>query len=105
VFRFLLVLENGEPNDPAVFVTAMTWTVGETFSTGRGEESRIVYIDTAALPDELVKRGIKAVFVVEPGLGGRRALSRASSVCVTSQRVWIGTRSQLSQVIGVSERH
>jgi hypothetical protein len=45
---FLLRLEDGEPNDPAVLVTAVpNWTVGETFSTGRGHEWRILAIDTA----------------------------------------------------------
>ena len=39
MFRFLLKLEDGDPNDPAVLVTAVpNWTVGETFSTGRGHE-------------------------------------------------------------------
>ena len=38
-----LKLEDGEPNDPAVLVTAVpNWTVGETFSTGRGHELRIL---------------------------------------------------------------
>ena len=38
-----LRLEDGEPNDPAVLVTAVpNWTVGETFSTGRGHELRIL---------------------------------------------------------------
>jgi hypothetical protein len=62
----LLKLEAGEPNEPAVFVTAVpNWTVGETFSTGRGHEWRILAIDTD-IDDELVDRGIKAVFTVEP---------------------------------------
>ena len=38
-FKFLLRLEDGEPSDPAVLVTAVpNCTVGETFSTGRGHE-------------------------------------------------------------------
>jgi hypothetical protein len=66
VFRFPLRLENGEPNSPAVLVTAVpNWTVGETFSTGRGHEWRILAIDTA-IDDELVARGINSVFTVEP---------------------------------------
>jgi hypothetical protein len=66
VFRFLLVLENGEPNDPAVFVSAVpNWTVGETFLLAGGERLRIVAIDTD-IDDELVERGINAVFTVEP---------------------------------------
>jgi hypothetical protein len=55
VFRFLLKLEDGEPTDPAVFVTAVpNWTVDETFSTGRGEEWRILAIDTD-IDEELVE--------------------------------------------------
>jgi hypothetical protein len=38
--------------------------VGETFSTGRGHESRILAIDTN-IDEELVERGINAVFTVE----------------------------------------
>ena len=65
VFKFLLRLEDGEPNDPAVLVTAVpNWTVGETFSTGRGHEWRILAIDTN-IDDELVERGINAGFTVE----------------------------------------
>jgi hypothetical protein len=59
VFKFLLRLEDGEPNDPAVFVTAVpNWTVDETFSTGRGHEWRILGIDSD-IADELVDQGIK----------------------------------------------
>jgi hypothetical protein len=62
-FKFLLRLDDGEPPDPAVFVTAVpNWTIGETFSTGRGDEWRILAIDT---DDELVDQGINAVFTVE----------------------------------------
>ena len=65
MFKFLLRLEDGEPNDPAVLVTAVpNWTVGETFSTGRGHEWRILAIDTN-IDDELVERGINAGFTVE----------------------------------------
>jgi hypothetical protein len=36
-FNFLLVLEDGEPNDPAVSVTAVpNWTVGEVIPFGQG---------------------------------------------------------------------
>jgi hypothetical protein len=46
LFKFLLMLEDGEPNDPAALVTAVpNWTVCETFSTGRGHEWRILAID------------------------------------------------------------
>jgi hypothetical protein len=66
LFKFLLRLEDGKPPDPAVLVTAVpNWTIGETFSTGRGHEWRILAIDTD-IDDELVERGINAVFTVEP---------------------------------------
>jgi hypothetical protein len=49
-----------------VLVTAVpNWAVGETFSTGRGDEWCILAIDTE-IDDELVERGINAVFTVEP---------------------------------------
>jgi hypothetical protein len=68
MFRFLLKLEDGEPNDPAVFVSAVpNWEVGQTFLTGRGDEWRILAIDTE-IDDELVERGFNAVFAVEPGV-------------------------------------
>ena len=66
VFRFLLRLEDGEPNDPAVFVTVIpTWTVGETFLVAPHQRLRIVAVDFD-LSDELVDCGINAVFTVEP---------------------------------------
>jgi hypothetical protein len=66
VFRFLLRLEDGEPNDPAVLVRAVpNWTVGETFSTSRGHEWRILEVETD-IDEELVERGINAVFTIEP---------------------------------------
>jgi hypothetical protein len=35
-FRFALMLENGEPAEPAVFPTIVpTWQVGDTFLAGR----------------------------------------------------------------------
>jgi hypothetical protein len=47
MFRFLVKARGGEPNDPAVFATAVpNWTVGETFTTGRGHEWRILAIET-----------------------------------------------------------
>jgi hypothetical protein len=65
VFKFLLVLENGEPHDPAVFVSVIpNWSVGETFSTGRGHEWRILAIETE-IDDELVEHGVNAVLTVE----------------------------------------
>ena len=45
MFKFLLVLEDGEPNDPAVFLTVVpNWKVPETFLTARGEQWRILAI-------------------------------------------------------------
>lgn len=68
VFRFLLKLEDSDPPDSAVLVTPVpNWTVGETFSTGRGHEWRILAIDTD-IDKELVDRGISAVFTVAPGV-------------------------------------
>ena len=65
-FKFLLVLEDGEPNDPAAFLTAVpNWTVGETFSTARGAQWRILAIDSE-IDDELVEGGFTAMFTVEP---------------------------------------
>ena len=65
VFRFLLMLEDGDPNDAAVFVTAVpNWAVGETFATGRGHEWRILAIDSD-IDEELIEQGINAVFTVE----------------------------------------
>lgn len=53
VFKFLLKLEDGEPNDPAVLVTAVPWA---RLLTDRGREWRILAIDSA-IDDELVERG------------------------------------------------
>jgi hypothetical protein len=62
MFRFLLKLEDGEPHDPAVFVTVVpNWTVGETFLLGDGERFRILAID-ADIVDELIEQGFNAVF-------------------------------------------
>ena len=66
MFRFLLRLENGEPNDPAVYVSAVPkYAVGETFLLGPDERLRTLAIDTD-IDDELVERGFNAVFTVEP---------------------------------------
>jgi hypothetical protein len=65
VFRFLLTLEDGKPNDPAVFVTAVpNWTVGEEFLLGKGKRLRILAIDTD-ISEELVDKE-----EAEPLLGG-----------------------------------
>jgi hypothetical protein len=66
VFKFLLRLQDGEPNDPAVYVSAVpNYAVGETFLLGKGHRLRILRID-ADIDDELVERGINAVWTVEP---------------------------------------
>jgi hypothetical protein len=66
VFKFLLRLEDGEPYDPAVFVTVIpSWSVGETFSTGRGHELRISR-STPKSTTSSSERGINAVFTIEP---------------------------------------
>ena len=37
-FRYLLALENRDPVDPAVFVTAVSeWNVGQTFVVSNGQ--------------------------------------------------------------------
>ena len=64
-FRNLLVLANGEVNDPAVFVTpAPNYEAGEMSVLGDGERLRIVEI-APALVDELTVFGIDSVFTVE----------------------------------------
>ena len=66
MFRFLLMLDDGELNDPAVFVIAVpNWTIGETFLLDDGEQMRILAIDTE-IDDELIDRGFNALWVVEP---------------------------------------
>jgi hypothetical protein len=66
VFRNLLVLPDGEINDPAVFVTPVpNYDVGETFMLGDGERLRILEI-APAIVDELTEFGIGSVFTVEP---------------------------------------
>jgi hypothetical protein len=66
VFGFLLRLEDGEPPDPAVLVTAIpNWTVGETFMLSRGERLRILAIETV-ISEELVEQGFNGAFTVEP---------------------------------------
>jgi hypothetical protein len=57
VFGFLLVDRDGEPVDPAAFVTAVpNWSEGELITLGRGEQLRVL----ATQPDideRLVERG------------------------------------------------
>jgi hypothetical protein len=67
MFRHLLLLADGEPNDPAVFVTAIpNWSVGEIITVGNGEKLRVVRI-TDHVSHKLVDLGLSsAVFTVEP---------------------------------------
>src|SRR5262245_61219094 len=66
VFRHLLVLPDGELNEPPVYVTPVpNYGVGETFMLGDGERLRILGI-APVLVDELVELGIGSVFTVEP---------------------------------------
>jgi hypothetical protein len=68
MFRHLLVLPDGEPNDPAVFVTAVpNWSDDEVITLGDGEQLRIVAI--ADPSDELAAHGFRSIFRVEP-IGG-----------------------------------
>ena len=65
-FRFLLRFDDGEPNDPVVFVTLLaSWKVGETFLMGDRSQLRILAIDTE-IDEELVECGFSGVFTVEP---------------------------------------
>jgi hypothetical protein len=62
LFRFLLELADGEPYDPAMFVTVIpSWSEGETFLVTAHQRLRILAIDY-----ELVEQGVNAVFTVEP---------------------------------------
>ena len=66
MFRYLLVLRNDEPNDPASWVTAVpNWSVGETIMLGEGEPFRILGIETE-IADVLVAHGFTGVVTVEP---------------------------------------
>ena len=66
MFRNLLVLPDGEINDPAVYVTPVpNYEPGEVFLLGDGERLRILEI-APAIVDELTEFGIGSVFTVEP---------------------------------------
>ena len=74
MFRFLLRLQDGERNDPAVFVTVIpAWTVGETSLVAAHQRLRIVAVDFD-LSDELVDRGINAVFTSSRRSARRRVI-------------------------------
>jgi hypothetical protein len=66
VFRYVLMLPDDEPYDPAVFLTAVpNWSVGELITLGAGEQLRVLAIETE-IADELLVQGFNGVFTVEP---------------------------------------
>jgi hypothetical protein len=66
VFKFFLVDEAGDVQDPAGFLTAVpNWTAGETLLLGDGRRFRILEIRTELLP-EMLDAGFNGIFVVEP---------------------------------------
>jgi hypothetical protein len=70
VFKYLLIDPDGQPPDPAAFVTAVpNWSVSETFLVAGLKEFRIVGInndvDEEGL-EELYDRGINGIWMVEP---------------------------------------
>ena len=70
VFRNLLVLPDGEINDPAVFMTPVpNYYVGEVFMLGDGGQLRIVHLDLKldeAAVEHLYQQGINGIWIVEP---------------------------------------
>jgi hypothetical protein len=69
VFKYLLMLPDGQPPDPAAFVTAVpNWSVGEEFMVARLKRFRIIgindEIDVEGL-EELYNRGINGIWMVE----------------------------------------
>ena len=62
-FRYLLVLANGEPANPAAFVTANPqWSAGDHFAAGDGSRWRIVAIE----PNLSDAAEFDALWTVEP---------------------------------------
>jgi hypothetical protein len=70
VFRNLLVLADGEINDPALFITPVpNYDVGEVFMLGDGEQLRIVHLDLEldeVAVEHLYQQGINGIWIVEP---------------------------------------
>jgi hypothetical protein len=65
LYRVVLLLENGEPADPTVFVTdRASWQPGDNFVARDGSQWRIVSVDAA--PPLLAEQGFEAIWVVEP---------------------------------------
>jgi hypothetical protein len=69
-FKYLLVTPDGEPHNPAAFVTAIpNWKTGEVLTLGDGQRLRIVHINLDLDDDrleELYERGINGMWIVEP---------------------------------------
>ena len=66
VFRYLLQLRDGEPNDPAVFRTPTPiWNVDDVITSSTGDRLRVVALGLE-VPYELVQCGFHGVFTVEP---------------------------------------
>jgi hypothetical protein len=65
-YRFVLVLQSGEPGEPGVFATLVPdWGVGDTFVVGSAlRKFRILAIDPVR--DDQLLRGIQSVWTVEP---------------------------------------
>ena len=64
-FRYLLAVEDGEPADPAVFVTAVPdWRPGMTFFAASGQLFRILAVEPEM--DEERSREQMGLFGVEP---------------------------------------
>jgi hypothetical protein len=60
-----LVLPDGEPNNPALFVTAVpNWTADEVSTLGDGEQLRIVAITDPS--EKPAARGFSGIFAIEP---------------------------------------
>jgi hypothetical protein len=67
MFKYLLVLADGSPTEPAVvLVTAVpNWKVGEVCMVGSGDRFRILAIDME-VHEELEEQRINGMFVIEP---------------------------------------
>lgn len=66
MLRYLLFLPDGEPNDPAVFISMIpNWSPGDEITLGGGEQLRVVATE-AEINGELGDHGFDGVFIVEP---------------------------------------
>jgi hypothetical protein len=66
ISSYLLLLGNGDPADPAVYVEedARPWASDDSFTARDGSRWRIVSID--APPPQLADEGFEATWIVEP---------------------------------------